>query len=164
VAAAGDTCASLAAASGVLLPLLRYLNPGVDCSALTQGRQLCLLNLQGCSTPYIVKANDTCPSIARDNAMSVAVMQRLVKGLNCSSLIAGQVLCLVPGGYGPVRLYSITDRLVCLCYKECLPYNIGSACIHVNVSGCILPWRATHGPVSYAILTGLVQELACQVT
>lgn len=102
-AKAGDTCASLAAAASLPLPLVRHFNPGVDCDALEQDQIVCLNDRRGCGKAYGVAGNDTCDSIASRHGLTAPQLLRLNPGLDCSSLVLGWPVCVWPEGSDYIR-------------------------------------------------------------
>ncbi|KAI0299786.1 hypothetical protein BC826DRAFT_993312 [Russula brevipes] len=99
VVKSGDTCQKIADANSMAVTTLQALNPGLDCTNLFTGEVLCLSGTPQppprclCSSSHIVKAGDTCDSIA--NAASIAVTTLVANnpGLNCAALVVGQNLC-----------------------------------------------------------------------
>eukprot|EP00897_Mesotaenium_endlicherianum_P002855 jgi/Mesen1/2598/ME000166S01720 len=103
-----DNCASIGAIFG--LPSsgatsLARLNPGLNCSALMPGQQLCVApgNYTGlvlCTNSYTVQAGDTCGGIISAAGLSALEFFSLNPGLYCANLQAqagqagGQQVCL----------------------------------------------------------------------
>lgn len=59
--------------------------------------QACAFHREGCGKGYVVKPADTCESICAANYLNRAQFNSLNPAVDCSKIIAGQVLCVMPG-------------------------------------------------------------------
>ncbi|KAI0295010.1 hypothetical protein BC826DRAFT_1175231 [Russula brevipes] len=98
VVQSGDTCQNIADAASLAVTTLQALNPGLDCTNLTNGQVLCLsgtpqppANCQ-CISSHVVQVGDTCDSIANAASTAVSTLVANNPGLNCAGLIVGQRL------------------------------------------------------------------------
>ena len=115
--AAGDSCASIAAAFGISYQTLCSFNPGLNCPAPTPGQYICLpyyyyysqpapLTTTTTTTPtpvttyptcqnyYYVCPGDTCSSIAARYGVTAQTICSLNANINCQSLASGQYICV----------------------------------------------------------------------
>lgn len=95
----GMTCASITRQLELPVAELQARNPGLDCSKLRPGMQLCIAHnaacgVRGCSNgaPQIctlaveAQYGDTCHSLAAQNNMSLSAFYALNPGLSCHNL------------------------------------------------------------------------------
>ncbi|QRV91840.1 LysM domain protein [Ceratobasidium sp. AG-Ba] len=94
----GDNCQAIASANSISYYQLTYLNPSMNCNALSIGQSLCLTSAQySCQPIYTVKSGDTCSAIATAN--SITVNQIITNNPNVGSSCAisvGLTLCVKP--------------------------------------------------------------------
>jgi len=99
VVKSGDTCQKIADAASMAVTTLQALNPGLDCTNLFTGQVLCLSGTPQpparcqCTSSHIVKAGDTCDSIANAASTAVSTLKANNPGLNCAALVVGANLC-----------------------------------------------------------------------
>ncbi|MEW6181768.1 MAG: LysM domain-containing protein [Bacillota bacterium] len=96
---AGDTCFSLAQRFGTSVAAILAANPGLNCDNLQIGQTICIPVgvppvCPAGTTPYIIRAGDTCFSLAQRFGTSVAAIQAANPGLNCNNLQIGQTICI----------------------------------------------------------------------
>lgn len=115
--AAGDSCASLAAECGITGAQFTTYNPSSTlCSSLTPGQHVCCSagtlpdfspkpDAEGYCYAYLVRAGDSCSSIATAHSISqdqIAQFNKNTWGWNgCATLFADSYICL-SSGYPPM--------------------------------------------------------------
>ncbi|KAF8142418.1 hypothetical protein K438DRAFT_1474176, partial [Mycena galopus ATCC 62051] len=95
----GDTCSTIAAASGLTVAQLLSYNPTINsgCTNLGIAQVLCLGPGGGtCTQTYTVQSGDTCSAIAANVGLTVSQLLALNPSINsgCTNLAIGQVLCV----------------------------------------------------------------------
>ncbi|KAG8766235.1 hypothetical protein FRC12_007006 [Ceratobasidium sp. 428] len=92
----GDNCQAIATSNSISYYQLTYLNPSMNCNALSIGQSLCLTASQyNCQPVYTVKSGDTCSAIA--TTYSITVNQIIANNPNVGSgcaLTVGLSLCV----------------------------------------------------------------------
>jgi LysM repeat protein len=81
---AGDTCDTISFNTKVALGSIFSYNPGLDCTALQPGQEICLDNaanviIPNCTYQYTVQIGDTCNSIAAKVGISYTSLIALNK-------------------------------------------------------------------------------------
>eukprot|EP00897_Mesotaenium_endlicherianum_P003335 jgi/Mesen1/3029/ME000179S02144 len=116
--ASGDTCTLVKALFGLKVDLLA-INPGLDCSLLVPGQQVCvrssaknLADLPLCTQQKPVEALDTCPKLWAKYRLTPARFFELNPGIYCQNLVPKQGFS-VPGqqaaAWGLVRIHHISQ-------------------------------------------------------
>lgn len=102
---AGDTCFALANRYGTTVQAIIAANPGLNCNNLQIGRMICIpgqpVQCPPGTTPYIIRAGDTCFRLAQLAGTTVQAIINANPGLNCNNLQIGQTICIplgIPGG------------------------------------------------------------------
>eukprot|EP00897_Mesotaenium_endlicherianum_P000057 jgi/Mesen1/10051/ME000073S09330 len=112
----GDTCASVKALFSLKVDLLS-INPGLDCSLLVPGQQVCvrssaknLADLPLCTQLKPVEAWDTCPKLWAKYHLTPARFFELNPGIYCGNLVPkrgpslpGQQVCVAAAPNGRPR-------------------------------------------------------------
>eukprot|EP00897_Mesotaenium_endlicherianum_P003339 jgi/Mesen1/3032/ME000179S02146 len=112
----GDTCASVKALFGLKVDL-PAINPGLDCSLLVPGQQVCvrssaknLADLPLCTQQKPVEALDTCPKLWAKYRLTPARFFELNPGIYCGNLVPkqgfsvpGQQVCVAAAPNGRPR-------------------------------------------------------------
>lgn len=101
----GDTLRSVAQQAGTTVQAMQLVNPDVDFSTIAIGTEICLPSqsftcVSGMA--YSVRAGETFTSIAEDFGISTFELAERNPGVDQSSLMVGQVLCVpfMTGGNG----------------------------------------------------------------
>ncbi|KAI0295008.1 hypothetical protein BC826DRAFT_301206 [Russula brevipes] len=95
VVQSGDTCQTIADAASMAVSTLQAINPGLDCTNLFNGEVLCIACTTKCrcSSSHVVRAGDTCDSIANAASTAVSTLKANNPGLDCANLFIGENLC-----------------------------------------------------------------------
>ncbi|KAK9760869.1 hypothetical protein K7432_014686 [Basidiobolus ranarum] len=90
----GDTCSVIAASNGISIEKLLSANPTMKCELLILGQQICIpLLCKNGEKPSPVKAGDTCEKIATSWKVTLDQLLKSNIGLDCKTLIIGQLIC-----------------------------------------------------------------------
>ena len=114
-----ESCETIAAKNSMSVGYLSFYNPGLDCTNLQKGQEICtsissattstaalvtsttpiVTASSQCLNVYTVRWGDYCSLIAKNAGMSFPTFIALNKPIDCSLLQAGQTLCLARAGF-----------------------------------------------------------------
>ena len=126
-----ETCDVIAAKNSLSVSYLLFYNPGLDCSNLQKGQEICIgtnfvtnsfssstttpvastvpqaptSSAASCTQSYTVKSGDYCKAIANSAGLSFPSFIALNKPLDCTTLQPGQTLCLARTGFSNYPSY-----------------------------------------------------------
>ena len=136
----GDTCERIAARASLTSLQLRGLNPGMNCSEIIIGEELCSYaqDISLCPEPKIIKFNDTCYDLSVNASMSLQEWTNVQSygglTIDCDALPLSHIVCQARGnaslpalsgdnpGASP-RCSSACDYKTSCCsaYSVCMP-------------------------------------------
>ncbi|KAL0571626.1 hypothetical protein V5O48_010333 [Marasmius crinis-equi] len=111
----GETCGGIASSAGISLDKFYANNPqlGSSCSGIYPGLSLCVdpdsTNPSGdCTKTVTIESGDTCDAIAGRNFISTYTIQNINPAGTCSSLVAGQQICVNSPSNKCVSVYLVS--------------------------------------------------------